>query len=49
MAEALVTIAALALSFLVGLWTGDGTLFVGVVLFSVPATAAAIAEYRHTK
>lgn len=47
MKEVLVTIAALILSFFVGIWTGDGTFFVGVVMFSVLAIAASIAENRH--
>ena len=47
MKEVLVSIIALILSFIVAVWTGDGTFFVGVVMFSVLAIAASIAENRH--
>ncbi len=46
MKEILVTAAALILSFLIGIWTGDGTFFIGVVMFSVLAVVATIAENR---
>lgn len=44
MREVIVTIAALILSFLVGIWTGDGTFFAGVVMFSFLAIIGTIAE-----
>lgn len=47
MKEILVSIIALILSFIVALWTGDGTFFIGVVMFSVLAVVATIAENRH--
>ena len=47
MKEVLVTIAALILSFIAAKITGDGTAFVGVVMFSVLAIVASIAENRH--
>ena len=47
MAEVIVTIVALILSFIAAKITGDGTAFVGVVMFSVLAIAASIAENRH--
>ena len=47
MKEVLVTAAALILSFFAAKITGDGTVFVGVVMFSVLAIAASIAENRH--
>lgn len=46
MKEILVTAAALILSFLIGIWTGDGTFFIGVVMFSALAVVATIAENR---
>ena len=47
MKEILVSIIALILSFIVALWTGDGTFFIGVVMFSVLTAVATIAENRH--
>ena len=47
MKEVLVTIAALILSFIAAVITGDGTAFIGVVMFSVLAIAASIAENKH--
>ena len=47
MAEVLVTIAALILSFFAAVWTGDGTFFVGVVMFSVLALVGTVIENRH--
>ena len=47
MKEVFVTIAALILSFIAAVITGDGTAFIGVVMFSVLAIAASIAENRH--
>ena len=47
MKEVLVTIAALILSFIAAKITGDGTAFIGVVMFSVLAIAASIAESRY--
>lgn len=47
MKEVLVTVAALVLSFLLAIWTGDGTFFVGVVMFSVLALVGTIIENRH--
>lgn len=47
MKEVLVTAAALVLSFLVAVWTGDGTFFVGVVMFSVLALVGTVIENRH--
>ena len=47
MKEVLVTIAALILSFFAAVITGDGTAFIGVVMFSVLAIAACIAENKH--
>ena len=43
MKEVLVTIAALILSFIAAKITGDGTAFIGVVMFSVLAIAASVA------
>lgn len=47
MKEILVTIAALILSFFVGIWTGDGTFFVGVVMFSFLALVGTVIGNRH--
>ena len=47
MKEALVTAAALILSFIAAVITGDGTAFIGVVMFSVLTIAASIAENKH--
>ena len=47
MKEVLVTIAALILSFFAAVWTGDGTFFVGVVMFSVLALVGTVIENRH--
>lgn len=47
MNEFCITIAALALSFAVGIYTGDGTFFAAVVIFTLLILAATIAEYRH--
>ena len=47
MKEVLVTIAALILSFFVGIYTGDGTFFVGVVMFSVLALVGTVIGNRH--
>ena len=47
MKELVLTIAMLMISFLVALWTGDGTFFVAVVIFTLLTIVATIAEYRH--
>lgn len=47
MKEVIVTIAALILSFLIGIWTGDGTFFAAVVGFTISVIVATIAENRH--
>ena len=47
MKEVLVTIAALILSFFAAVFTGDGTFFVGVVMFSVLAFVGKVIENKH--
>lgn len=47
MKEVIVTIIALLLSYFAAVITGDGTVFVGVVMFSVLTAVATIAEDRH--
>lgn len=47
MNEFCITIAALALSFAVGIYTGDGTFFAAVVIFTLLIIIATIAEYKH--
>lgn len=47
MNEVSITIAALVLSFGVGVYTGDGTFFAAVVIFTLLIIIATVAEYRH--
>lgn len=47
MNEFCITIAALALSFAVGIYTGDGTFFAAVVIFTLLTIVATVAEHRH--
>lgn len=47
MKEILVSIIALALSFLLAIWTGDGTAFMLVLMFSVLALVGTVIENRH--
>lgn len=47
MKEVIITIAALILSFLIGIMTGDGTLFAMVFGFTISVIVATIAENRH--
>ena len=47
MKEVIITITALVLSFLIGILTGDGTLFAAVIGFTISVIVATIAENRH--
>ena len=47
MKEVIAIIAALILSFLSAVWTGDGTFFAAVVGFTISVIVATIAESRH--
>ena len=47
MKEVIVTLLALLLSFLMAIWTGDGTFFAEVIMFSLLAIVASAAENRH--
>lgn len=47
MNEVGITIAALVLSFGVGIYTGDGTFFAAVVIFTLLIIIATVAEHRN--
>ena len=45
--EVIVTVIAILLSYIAAAITGDGTVFAGVVMFTVLAAVAGIVENRH--
>lgn len=47
MKELMLTVSALVLSFLFAVWTGDGTAFMLVLMFSVLALVGTVIENRH--